>query len=152
MRTGPTLSFLTSTTISPISRSLTRPHVHLRSFHSSQIMRTLSVDSLNPAIRNVEYAVRGELAIRAEHYRHLLQKPNHGLPFDRVINSNIGNPQQKGLDQPPITWTRQVCQCLCVIGIPSSSPFVVTLLRNEGTPFGVVNRHVVFFCCAFAFT
>ncbi|KAL5478369.1 ALT1 [Sanghuangporus weigelae] len=71
-------------------------------------MRTLCVDSLNPAILNVEYAVRGELAIRAEHYRHLLQKPNHGLPFDRVINSNIGNPQQKGLDQPPITWNRQI--------------------------------------------
>ncbi|EJD05316.1 transaminase [Fomitiporia mediterranea MF3/22] len=71
-------------------------------------MRTLTIDSLNPAIRNVEYAVRGELAIKAEEYRVRLQKPNHGLPFDRVISSNIGNPQQKGLDQPPITWNRQI--------------------------------------------
>ncbi|KIJ63691.1 hypothetical protein HYDPIDRAFT_182259 [Hydnomerulius pinastri MD-312] len=31
-----------------------------------------------------------------------------GLPFNQVISSNIGNPQQKGLDQPPITFVRQV--------------------------------------------
>ncbi|KAK7062802.1 alanine transaminase [Paramarasmius palmivorus] len=71
-------------------------------------MRPLTADSLNPAILNVEYAVRGELAIKAEEYRNKLAEPDHGLPFDRVISSNIGNPQQKGLDQPPITFTRQV--------------------------------------------
>ncbi|KAH8112269.1 transaminase [Phellopilus nigrolimitatus] len=71
-------------------------------------MRVLTVDALNPAIRNVEYAVRGELAIKAEQHRSLLRQPNNGLPFDRVISSNIGNPQQKGLDQPPITYTRQI--------------------------------------------
>ncbi|TFK71141.1 transaminase [Pluteus cervinus] len=71
-------------------------------------MRTLTVDSLNPAIKNVQYAVRGELAIKAEKYRVDLKDANHGLPFDKVISSNIGNPQQKGLDQPPITFTRQV--------------------------------------------
>ena len=75
-------------------------------------MRTLTVDSLNPAIRNVEYAVRGELAIKAEQYRNQLKKPNHGLPFDRVISSNIGNPQQKGLDQQPISFNRQVSSSL----------------------------------------
>ncbi|EPQ51972.1 PLP-dependent transferase [Gloeophyllum trabeum ATCC 11539] len=72
-------------------------------------MRPLSIDSINPAILKVQYAVRGELAIKAEEHRLKLTKDDHGLPFKRVINSNIGNPQQKGLDQPPITWTRQVC-------------------------------------------
>ena len=71
-------------------------------------MRPLTADRLNPAIRNVEYAVRGELAIKAESYRNQLKQSDHGLPFDRVISSNIGNPQQKGLDQRPITFTRQV--------------------------------------------
>lgn len=73
-------------------------------------MRSLTVDSLNPAVRNVQYAVRGELAIKAEEYRVILKEKgqNSGLPFDRVISSNIGNPQQKGLDQPPITFNRQV--------------------------------------------
>jgi len=56
----------------------------------------------------VQYAVRGELAIKAEVLRDKLKESNHGLPFDKVISSNIGNPQQRGLDQPPITFTRQV--------------------------------------------
>jgi len=71
-------------------------------------MRPLTVDSLNPSIKNVQYAVRGELAIKAEAYRVQLQEQSRSLPFDKVISSNIGNPQQKGLDQPPITFVRQV--------------------------------------------
>ena len=71
-------------------------------------MRPLTIDALNPALQKVQYAVRGELAIKAEILRDKLKDPDHGLPFDKVISSNIGNPQQKGLDQPPITFTRQV--------------------------------------------
>jgi alanine transaminase len=81
-------------------------------------MRPLTLDSLNPALLKVEYAVRGELAIKAEKYRVQLKDGDTSLPFDRVISSNIGNPQQKGLDQPPITFTRQVCTANC---IPASS-------------------------------
>jgi alanine transaminase len=72
-------------------------------------MRGLTVDALNPAILNVQYAVRGELAIKAEEYRvQLKTNAAHDLPFNKVISSNIGNPQQTGLDQPPITFNRQV--------------------------------------------
>lgn len=72
-------------------------------------MGGLTVDALNPAILNVQYAVRGELAIKAEEYRVQLKTGNtHDLPFNKVISSNIGNPQQTGLDQPPITFNRQV--------------------------------------------
>jgi hypothetical protein len=72
-------------------------------------MRGLTVDALNPAILNVQYAVRGELAIKAEEYRvQLKTNTAHGLPFNKIISSNIGNPQQTGLDQPPITFNRQV--------------------------------------------
>jgi alanine transaminase len=72
-------------------------------------MRGLTVDALNPAILNVQYAVRGELAIKAEEYRvQLKTNVAHDLPFNKVISSNIGNPQQIGLDQPPITFNRQV--------------------------------------------
>ena len=74
-------------------------------------MRPLSTSDLNPAILKVEYAVRGELAIKAEEYRkRLALGGEHGLPFDKVISSNIGNPQQKGLVQPPITFIRQVSE------------------------------------------
>jgi alanine transaminase len=70
-------------------------------------MAPLTIDSLNPSVKNVQYAVRGELAIKSEAYRVKL-KDGETLPFKRVISSNIGNPQQKGLNQPPITFTRQV--------------------------------------------
>lgn len=79
-----------------------------RTLHSTPAMRRLHVDQLNPSIKNVQYAVRGELAIKAEEHREKLKEDNHGLPFDAVVSSNIGNPQQKGLDQPPITFIRQV--------------------------------------------
>ncbi|KAF7359621.1 Alanine aminotransferase [Mycena venus] len=71
-------------------------------------MRLLTLDLLNPQLQTVQYVVRGELAIKAETYRDQLKSGGHNLPFDKVISSNIGNPQQKGLDQPPITFTRQV--------------------------------------------
>ncbi|KAJ7653031.1 alanine aminotransferase [Mycena rosella] len=70
-------------------------------------MRPLTLDAVNPQLLEVQYAVRGELAIKAELYRDQLKKGD-SLPFDKVISSNIGNPQQKGLDQPAITFTRQV--------------------------------------------
>ena len=76
--------------------------------HSATAMRPLTADQLNPAILKVQYAVRGELAIKAEELREKLQTDNHALPFKKVISSNIGNPQQKGLDQPALTFTRQV--------------------------------------------
>lgn len=78
----------------------------------------LTVNDLNPAVLNVQYAVRGELAIKAEDLRNKLEA-GHELPFKRVINSNIGNPQQKGLDQQPLTFTRQVstlCWLCYVVG------------------------------------
>ena len=73
-------------------------------------MKTLTPQDLNPAVLNVQYAVRGELAIKAEDLREKLQAGHKNLPFSKVISSNIGNPQQKGLDQPPLTFTRQVCR------------------------------------------
>jgi len=69
----------------------------------------LTLSDINPALLNVEYAVRGELAIKAESYREKLQSSSdHGLPFDRIITANIGNPQAKGLDQKPVTFSRQI--------------------------------------------
>ena len=80
----------------------------LRTFTTSAKMAPLAISQLNPALVKTQYAVRGELAVKAEAYRDQLKKPNHGLPFNKVITANIGNPQQKGLDQPPLTFSRQV--------------------------------------------
>jgi alanine transaminase len=74
----------------------------------------LTLESINPAVLKVEYAVRGELALKADEYVHALDDPSKvkGLPFDKVVTANIGNPQQKGLDQIPITFWRQVISLL----------------------------------------
>ncbi|KAF7726678.1 hypothetical protein EC973_008552 [Apophysomyces ossiformis] len=72
--------------------------------------RVLTVDNMNPNIRKVEYAVRGRLAILADELRDQLASNPSSLPFDAVVNCNIGNPQQ--LHQKPVTFFRQVAS-LC---------------------------------------
>jgi alanine transaminase len=69
----------------------------------------LNVANINPNVIAAKYAVRGELAIKAEEYRQRLEKGDI-LPFDKVIFANIGNPQQLG--QKPITFFRQVVSLL----------------------------------------
>jgi len=76
-------------------------------------LRSLTIDNINPHVKEAKYAVRGELAVRAEKYRQKLSgdsKKDSGLPFDTVISANIGNPQQ--LDQKPLTFFRQVASLL----------------------------------------
>ena len=82
---------------------------------STTALRSLSINNINPHVKEAKYAVRGELATKAENYRAKLSGrkvdniPEH-LPFDNVISANIGNPQQ--LDQKPITFFRQVLSLL----------------------------------------
>jgi hypothetical protein len=73
--------------------------------------RVLTLDNINPHVRSAQYAVRGLIPQKAESYRAQLAKgQGTHLPFDNVIFSNIGNPQQ--LDQQPITFFRQVASLL----------------------------------------
>ena len=65
----------------------------------------LTADTLNPKVLNAEYAVRGEIVIRAGE----IQKELAGgakKPFSSILYCNIGNPQQLG--QLPVTFFRQV--------------------------------------------
>jgi alanine transaminase len=77
-----------------------------RTLSAFQTSKCLSVDNINPSVREAKYAVRGELAVKAEEYRQRLNDGDKSLPFESVIFANIGNPQQ--LDQKPITFFRQV--------------------------------------------
>ncbi|CAG8570675.1 3397_t:CDS:2 [Acaulospora colombiana] len=74
-------------------------------FVGARRSKVLTYDSINSHVKKVEYAVRGELAIRAEKIKEKLAK-NEDLGFEAVVNCNIGNPQQ--LMQRPITFFRQV--------------------------------------------
>lgn len=73
---------------------------------STKQLRSLNYDNINPHVKAAKYAVRGELAIKAEAIRRELEQDTSSHPFDNVIFANIGNPQQ--LDQKPITFFRQV--------------------------------------------
>ncbi|KKK19975.1 hypothetical protein ARAM_004917 [Aspergillus rambellii] len=77
---------------------------------STTPVRCLNVENINPYVKAAKYAVRGELAVKAEEYRVRLANGDKSLPFDSVIFANIGNPQQ--LDQKPITFFRQVLSLL----------------------------------------
>lgn len=65
----------------------------------------LRVDTLNPKVLNAEYAVRGEIVIRAGEIQKELNSGGK-KPFSSVLYCNIGNPQQLG--QLPVTFFRQV--------------------------------------------
>ncbi|KAJ2699201.1 alanine transaminase [Coemansia spiralis] len=68
--------------------------------------KVLRLDTMNPRIRVMEYAVRGAIPIRAEELVAQLKSQPGSLPFSKVTPCNIGNPQQ--LEQKPLTFLRQV--------------------------------------------
>ena len=68
--------------------------------------KVLTIDTINPAVREAKYAVRGEIALRANELEAQLKKGNTSLPFKDVVHSEIGNPQ--ALDQKPLSFIRQV--------------------------------------------
>lgn len=61
---------------------------------------------VNPRLKEAEYAVRGKLALRAEELKHQKEEDPNSLPFEKVINCNIGNPQQLG--QKSLTYLAQI--------------------------------------------
>ncbi|KAM8839702.1 alanine aminotransferase 2-like isoform 2-T2 [Synchiropus picturatus] len=71
--------------------------------------KVLTIDTMNPAVRKVEYAVRGPIVQRAVE---LERELSEGVkkPFSEVIKANIGDAHAMG--QQPITFFRQV-MALC---------------------------------------
>ncbi|KAL3276695.1 hypothetical protein HHI36_012065 [Cryptolaemus montrouzieri] len=67
--------------------------------------KNLTMDTLNPCVRVMEYAVRGPLVIRAGEIEKDLEK-GVSKPFKRVLKANIGDCHAMG--QRPITFIRQV--------------------------------------------
>ncbi|KAG9254680.1 pyridoxal phosphate-dependent transferase [Emericellopsis atlantica] len=99
-------------------------------------MTRLTVDNINPHVRAAKYAVRGELAVKSEEFKALVAKGEaQSLPFDDVINANIGNPQQ--LDQKPITFFRQVAS---ILENPQLLEKEEVLLNGLGYKSDVVDR------------
>ncbi|PSC68925.1 alanine aminotransferase 2 [Micractinium conductrix] len=80
----------------------------------------LALSTLNPNLVAAEYAVRGAIAIKSATYQQQL-KEGKELPFDKVYQCNIGNPQILG--QKSMTFFRQVlslCEYPALLDHPAS--------------------------------
>ncbi|XP_062591773.1 alanine aminotransferase 1-like [Saccostrea cucullata] len=79
---------------------------HVCSFHTSCTrQRVLTLDTMNPYVKNMEYAVRGPIVIRAGEIEAEL-KSGVIKDFKDVIRANIGDCHATG--QRPLTFLRQV--------------------------------------------
>ncbi|KFO61771.1 Alanine aminotransferase 2, partial [Corvus brachyrhynchos] len=86
----------------------------------------LTPETMNPAIRRVEYAVRGPIVTRALELEQELRK-GVPKPFTEVIKANIGDAQAMG--QKPITFLRQFPPILsphCPHDVPTSTTSIST--------------------------
>lgn len=70
-------------------------------------MSSLSLDTINPAVRTAQYAVRGELVLRAAAIK---ESKFADAPFNKLLECNIGNPQAVG--QSPVNYNREVLSLL----------------------------------------
>lgn len=98
-----------SVLIRPTSRRITNLVKYYATFTPSPQITT---NDINQRTIEAKYAVRGSIPIRADELANIIREnpTGHGLPFDKIINANIGNPQQ--LEQKPLTWYRQVLSIL----------------------------------------
>eukprot|EP00964_Phaeocystis_antarctica_P029100 scaffold16392_cov63-Phaeocystis_antarctica.AAC.3 len=67
---------------------------------------SLTVQTINPAVVGAQYAVRGELVLRAAEIKKQIAAAPGSLPIKKVLECNIGNPQAVG--QQPLSFGRQV--------------------------------------------
>jgi alanine transaminase len=75
----------------------------------------------------MEYAVRGTVVIAADEINKELSegKSDKKYNFDKILYTNIGNPQSVG--QVPLTWPRQV---LALVDLPEKAGVEHKLVRN----------------------
>jgi alanine transaminase len=85
------------------ARVLQRP---LAAAHLGRRSLSLSVETINPAVVGAQYAVRGELVLRAAEIKKQIKASPGSLPIKKVLECNIGNPQAVG--QQPLSFGRQV--------------------------------------------
>ncbi|PVH19938.1 hypothetical protein CXQ85_001715 [Candidozyma haemuli] len=98
-----------------------------------------TIKDLNESTLEAKYAVRGKIPIRADELRSEIDtNPSHGLPYDRIISANIGNPQQ--LDQKPLSWYRQVLSLIQYPTLISKIEKLEPSVREHLYPSDTVER------------
>ncbi|CAI9722469.1 alanine aminotransferase 2-like [Octopus vulgaris] len=73
--------------------------------------KVLRMDTMNPYVKAMEYAVRGPIVMRANEIELDLREGNNSYPFEKIVKSNIGDCHATG--QKPITFIRQL-MALCL--------------------------------------
>ncbi|KAL8594886.1 hypothetical protein ACOMHN_038449 [Nucella lapillus] len=81
--------------------------------------KVLTLETLNPGVKVMEYAVRGPIVARAGQIEQEL-KDGKKKPFDRVVKANIGDCHATG--QKPITFIRQVLALVTYPDVLMKSP------------------------------
>ena len=90
----------------------------LRKFSKQKV---LNINSLSSCVKNADYAVRGDVVLKAAELEQKLIA-GHKYPFKELTACNIGNPHYLG--QKPLTWIRQGLSLLInpeLLTIPSIS-------------------------------
>jgi len=88
----------------------------------------LNVDNINQNIRNLEYAVRGPLVIRAVQ---LAKEIEAGAikPFNSVIRANIGDCH--AMNQKPLTFYRQMIACASNPKLMETDPSIPSDIKQR---------------------
>jgi hypothetical protein len=84
-------------------QSMLAPSMGVRAF----AVERLSVDNINQQVVNASYAVRGKVVDLAMRLQNQLDTKPGSLPFNELVQCNIGNPQSLG--QLPLSFHREVC-------------------------------------------
>lgn len=85
--------------------STAKPGEHSMSKADGVASSRLTGESISPHVKKAEYAVRGDIVVRAGEIGKEL-KAGKKFPFTDLVMCNIGNPQALG--QKPVTFYRQV--------------------------------------------
>ncbi|VDM78932.1 unnamed protein product [Strongylus vulgaris] len=90
--------------------------------------KVLTVDSINPQVITMQYAVRGPIVIRAVEIEKELAK-GAKKPFKSVIKANIGDAHAMG--QKPITFIRQVLACMANPSLMEKGNFPADVIEHS---------------------
>ena len=85
--------------------STAKPSDHAMPRANGVASSRLTGETISPYVKKAEYAVRGDIVVRAGEIAKEL-KAGKKFPFSDIVMCNIGNPQALG--QKPVTFYRQV--------------------------------------------
>lgn len=93
-------------------------------------MALLNAENINPHIKQLEYAVRGPLVVRAVQLTKELEHSGD-KPFNSVIMANIGDCH--AMHQKPLTYFRQVLSCVTKPDLMDSDPSIPSDVKKKVT-------------------